>query len=56
MKAVYKYQLPIQEQTSIQMPEEAEIIRVDGLDGMLWVWAIVNTECPIVEHKFRLFI
>lgn len=55
MKAIFKYQLPIEEQTMIRMPEGAEVVRVDGLDGMLWVWAIVDTNNDIIDHKFRLF-
>lgn len=55
MKAIYKYQLFIEEQTQIKMPEGAEIIRVAGLDGALWVWAIVETEKPLITQRFRLF-
>lgn len=55
MKSIFKYQLPIEEVTVVRMPEQAEVIRVEGLDGMLWLWAIVDTDNEVVDHKFRLF-
>lgn len=55
MKAIYKYQLPFMEDSYINMPSDSQIIRVDGLDGALWVWAIVDTERPVVEKRFKLF-
>jgi hypothetical protein len=55
MKAIYKYRLPFMEVSHIDMPYEANIIRVDGLDGALWVWAIVDPDAPIERREFHLF-
>jgi len=55
MMTIYKYRLPFMEQATVEMPYDAIIIRVDGLDGALWIWAIVNTEAPTEEREFRLF-
>lgn len=55
MKVIYKYRLPFQEKTTVPLPEDANIIRVDGLDGALWLWAIVDTEKPLVDRQFSLF-
>ncbi|MFC0183315.1 hypothetical protein SAMN04515674_105276 [Pseudarcicella hirudinis] len=43
MKAIYKYQLPIQETHILELPEGYEIIRVEAIDGLFFLWAIVNT-------------
>ena len=52
---IYKYRLPFKEMATVSMPEGAEIIRVDGLDGALWLWAIVDTNKPAVDREFLLF-
>jgi len=55
MKVIYKYRLPFQEKATVSMPEFADIIRVDGFDGALWMWAIVDTESVLVDREFSLF-
>jgi hypothetical protein len=55
MKAIYKYRLPFMEVCKVIMPHNSEIIRIDGLDGALWIWAIVDTEEELVERTFHLF-
>lgn len=55
MKAIYKYRLPFMEVSKVVMPKNSKIIRIDGLDGAIWIWAIVDTEEPLVERTFHLF-
>ena len=55
MRAIYKSRLPFMEKSYIDMPEGAEIIRIDGLEGAIWVWAVVDTEAPIERRDFLLF-
>lgn len=55
MRTIHKFQLPIQEDATVSMPDGARIVRVDGLDGFLWIWAVVDTERPMVERAFKLF-
>jgi len=55
MKAIYKYRVPFMEQSKVVMHKGANIIRVDGLDGAIWLWAVVDTEQPLVERTFHLF-
>ncbi len=55
MKAIHKFTLPFMEQASINMPAGAKVIRCDGVDGFLFVWAIVDTEAPMVRREFHLF-
>lgn len=55
MRKIFKYRLPFMEIASIDMPVGAVVIRVDGLDGALWVWAIVDPDVPVETRSFRLF-
>lgn len=54
-KAIYKYQLGMAEKAVVKMPQDAQVIRVDGIDGFLYIWAVIDTERPIVERTFNLF-
>ena len=55
MKKIFKYRLPFMETATVDMPYGAQIIRVDGLDGALWIWAIVDPNAPIETRTFYLF-
>lgn len=55
MKKIFKYRLPFMEVATVEMPYEAKVIRIDGLDGALWIWAIVDTDAPIEIRTFHLF-
>lgn len=52
---IWKYQMPVAEQFTMKLPEGAEIIRMDGENGYLWLWAVVNTEAPLEERTFESF-
>lgn len=55
MRAIHKYSLGMAERASVQMPEGALVIRVDGIDGFLYLWAVVDTDAPMVKRDFLLF-
>jgi hypothetical protein len=55
MKKIFKYRLPFMEVATVEMPYDAHVIRIDGLDGALWIWAIVDTDAPIEKREFLLF-
>lgn len=55
MKVIYKYRLPFMEVSNVVMHKDARVLRVDGLDGAIWMWAVVDTEQPLVERTFYLF-
>lgn len=44
MHKIFKYQLKIQEKQELTLPQGAKIIRVDDLDGMFFLWAMVNAD------------
>lgn len=47
MKVIYKYPLPVKEKFTIELPQYAQIIRVEDVDGLFYLWAIVDTESPL---------
>lgn len=54
-RVIYKYQMPVLEQFEMELPVGAEILRVQDMDGMFWMWAMVNTESPTERRKFVAF-
>lgn len=55
MKVIYKYTMPFMEIATLDLPRGAEIIRCDGIEGFIYVWAIVDTEAEIEKRTFYLF-
>lgn len=55
MKVIYKYRLPFMEKSKVSMPQDAMIIRVDGFEGAIWIWAVVDTDKPLVDREFNLY-
>ena len=48
MHRIFKYSLPVVEKHEIELPINAQIIRVEDVDGLFYLWALVNIdpECP----------
>lgn len=44
MNRIFKYSLPVQEKYEIELPKGAQIIRVEDVDGLFYLWAIVNDD------------
>jgi hypothetical protein len=55
MKTIHKFSLGMAEKAYVDMPEGALVIRVDGIDGFLYLWAVVDTDAPMVRREFLLF-
>lgn len=51
MKTIYKYQLPIQEKCELELPKGAKIIRVEDVDGLFFLWAIIDTDEQDIEVR-----
>lgn len=43
MNKIFKYSIPTKEKYTIELPKDAIIIRVEDVDGLFFLWAIVNT-------------
>lgn len=54
-KTIFKYQMPVQEQFSLNLPRGAEILRVADQGGMFWLWALVDIREPDEIRQFRAF-
>lgn len=54
-KTIFKYQMPVLEKFEMELPIDAEILRVQDVDGMFWLWAVVNTNSDTEIRKFRAF-
>jgi len=44
MNKIFKYTIPTKEKYIIELPKDARIIRVEDVDGLFFLWAIVNTD------------
>jgi len=51
MNVIYKYSIPVMEKHSIELPVGSKIIRVEDVEGLFFLWVIVNTEQQ--EKEFR---
>lgn len=54
MNKIFKYSLPTKEKYIIELPQGAKIIRVEDVDGLFYLWAIVNTEEDHPKEKRAL--
>ena len=55
MKAIHKYVLPMLEESFVDMPSVNTIISAEMQEGFICVWAIVDTDSPIINKKFNLY-
>ena len=54
-RVIFKYQMPVLEQFSMNLPAGAQIIRMADQGGMFWLWAVVDTDAPAETRHFRAF-
>lgn len=54
-RVIFKYQMPVLEQFTMDLPLGAEIIRLEDQGGMFWMWAVVDTDAPTEKRFFRAF-
>lgn len=54
-KIIFKYQMPVLEDFKMTLPTGAEIIRMESQGGMFWLWAVVDTDLPTENRKFKAF-
>jgi hypothetical protein len=55
MNTIYKYTLPVQEKHIIELPKSAKIIRVEDVDGLFFLWAIVNPEAETEKRYLEFY-
>lgn len=54
-QTIFKYQMPVLEKFSMELPEGAQILRVTDQNGMFWLWALVDIRKPTTLRHFRAF-
>ena len=54
-RVIYKYPLPVQEKFVLDLPSGAVILRVDDVDGMFYLWAVVDPSAPLVPRHFECY-
>jgi len=55
MNVIYKYQLPILEKFTLDLPKDADILRVDVIEGKPYLWALVTKDVPTTERNFEMY-
>lgn len=53
MTKIFKYQIPVLEHFTLDLPRNADIIRTDSVDGKFYIWAVVNPENELETRKFE---
>lgn len=54
MKTIWKFELPIENDVVIEMPEDSILLSVQTKDGDLFIWAQVDTDKPKTKNRFRI--
>lgn len=54
-RTIYKYQMPVLEEFEMELPEGAQVIRVEDQGGMFWMWAVINAEAKTEKRRFMAF-
>lgn len=52
MKTIWKFDVPIQDNFSLLMPKDSEILKLDLQDGEPKIWALVDSEASQEERHF----
>lgn len=55
MKTIHKYAIPVLEKFSLSLPKGSDVLRIDDVDGLFWMWAAVDTEQPEVIRNFECY-
>lgn len=57
MKAVYKYDVPLDDKLRLSLPKNAAVlsVQVQGTNRNPQLWALVDTEAPLEDRYYRWF-
>lgn len=55
MRVIYKYPFNLDQVQTIEMPEAAQILKIDLVNNEYYLWALVNTDEAIVERTIEIF-
>ena len=54
MKTIHKYPLSLQDDFTLDLPQAAVILCVQTQNNFPYIWALVDTDRPIVTQRFAL--
>ncbi len=54
MRKVFKYDVPVEDVFTLDMPEGAKILSFQTQRDLPMIWALVNPDAPMQSRKFRL--
>ena len=55
MITIWKYELPLEDEFTIDMPAQSKILCVQRQGDAPVIWAIVDTERAQISRKFQIF-
>lgn len=55
MKTIWKFPFEIQEEVTIGMPRDAQILAVQVQDGVPCLWALLFSTNPMETRRFRIY-
>jgi len=55
MITIHKYQFELASEFEIEMPDKARVIDVQMQNDIWTMWAMVNTEWPLIKRKFKAY-
>lgn len=54
MKTIWKFELPLASTPVVEMPSGAVVLSTAILNDGLVVWALVDSDAPVVNHLFAI--
>ena len=54
MQRVWKYQIPLTEKFKLEMPRGKQIVKVDVVDSVPYMWALMRSGNASEEYEFEL--
>lgn len=55
MITVYKYELPANYNTYIDVPKGGEVLHLDVQNNTPFLWILIDTEAPTEQRRFRVY-
>lgn len=55
MNKIFKYEIPVLEKFTLQLPKNAQIIRVSDVYGKFFLWAIVDVDAELEDVNFAAY-
>lgn len=52
---IYKYQLPVMEAFTLELPADTVILRCETIEGKAWIWVMHDLRTPKTPYNFRAF-